>query len=231
MNNQGKVLLVEDNRNLNTANLRALKMRGYSVLAALTLEEARKHLMNNNPDVILLDVVLPDGNGFDFCSEIRENTNAHILFLTSRTEHEDRVKGLLTGGDDYITKPYHPEEMLARVAAAMRRRKIEAKKTLPKTIVKGPLTLDVVASQAFLNGEDMGLALKEFAVLLLLANNEGKDLTAERVYQDVWHQSMEGNDHSVKNVVYRLRKKLETGNSGFSIFTKRGIGYSFDSIE
>ena len=125
MDAKGTVLLVEDNAELNANNTRALKMLDYEVHPALTLAGARNWLGNNEADVILLDVMLPDGDGIDFCAEIRGlpiQTAAHILFLTAKTEHADRVRGLAGGGDDYITKPFHPEELLARVEAAMRRR-------------------------------------------------------------------------------------------------------------
>ena len=119
---KGTVLLVEDNAELNNNNTRSLKLLGYEVFAALTLSAARACLHRVEPDIILLDVVLPDGDGIDFCAEIRGATGAHILFLTSRTEREDILRGLAVGGDDYITKPFSSEELFARVEAAMRRR-------------------------------------------------------------------------------------------------------------
>ncbi|SHN64435.1 response regulator [Desulfovibrio litoralis] len=131
MDAKGMVLLVEDNAELNANNTRALKMLEYEVHPALTLAEARSWLATNEADVILLDVMLPDGDGIDFCTEIRGEplcTTAHILFLTAKTGHEDRVRALADGGDDYITKPFHPEELLARVQAAMRRRNMQRTK-------------------------------------------------------------------------------------------------------
>lgn len=125
MEAKGTVLLVEDNAELNANNARALNMLSFAVHPAFTLAEARAWLGNNEPDVILLDVILPDGDGIDFCAEIRGlpiHTAAHILFLSAKTGHADRVRGLASGGDDYIIKPIHPEELLARVEAAMRRR-------------------------------------------------------------------------------------------------------------
>lgn len=135
MDPKGMVLLVEDNAELNANNTRALRLLDYQVHPALTLEQARAWLDGNEPDVILLDVMLPDGDGIDFCAEIRGaplHTAAHILFLTARTEPAERVRGLADGGDDYITKPFHPEELLARVEAAMRRRNM-GRKEAPST--------------------------------------------------------------------------------------------------
>ena len=125
MGARGVILLVEDNVALNANNSRVLTMLGYEVFQALTLAEGRKWLQENEPDVILLDVLLPDGDGIDFCSEIRQpplSTQAHVLFLTAKTSHADRIRGLASGGDDYITKPFHPQELIARVESAMRRR-------------------------------------------------------------------------------------------------------------
>lgn len=122
---RGMILLVEDNEELNVNNSRALKMLGFGVYPALTLAEARDWLQGNNPDIILLDVMLPDGDGIDFCAEIRQpplSVKAHVLFLTAKTSHADRIRGLASGGDDYITKPFHPQELVARVESAMRRR-------------------------------------------------------------------------------------------------------------
>lgn len=225
MEDSKKILLVEDNAELNEINRRALTIRGYTVLAALTLAEARSFLAEHKPEVILLDVVLPDGSGFDFCEEIRVKTDAHILYLTSKTEHEDRVKGLLKGGDDYITKPYHPEEMLARVASAMRRRDMDASRPPAKIITKGPLTLNTVASQASLNGEDLVLSPKEYSLLYHFLINEDKILTADEIYKEVWNRQIGGDKRALQKRVSVIRLKL-TG-SGYEIVNEYGKGYCF----
>ena len=118
------VLLVEDNEQLNTLNRRALEMAGYEVFASRTLARARERVksLDTALDVILLDISLPDGSGVEFCREIRNKTNAHIIFLTAVQDDETKLTGLKVGGDDYITKPYSLEEMLVRVNVAMRRR-------------------------------------------------------------------------------------------------------------
>lgn len=223
MNSEGIVLLVEDNEELNTANSRVLKLRGYEVLTALTLREAREQLVRTEPDVILLDVMLPDGDGFSFCEEIREQTSAHILFLTAKVGHEDMVRGLTGGGDDYISKPFHPEELLARVSAAMRRRKMDRPPV--QTLVKGDLTLDIVASQAFLNTVNLSLTPKEFCLLLLLMQKEGKAVCAEVLYEKVWKAPLLGDKNAIQAAVSKLRQKLEP--SGYTIHSQRGQGYIF----
>jgi DNA-binding response OmpR family regulator len=220
------VLLVEDNEKLNAINRRALETAGYRVLTALTLAAAREHLAAYNADVILLDVVLPDGDGADFCGEIREKTDAHILFLTSKREHVDKIKGLAVGGDDYITKPFKLDELLLRVTAAMRRRDMEAAKPPVQTMTVGPLTLDSAAIQAILNGKDLRLSPKEFSVLRLLVQSKGKAISKEALYEAAWNQPMNVDDTAIKTAISRLRRKL--GAEGFRITSTRGEGYRFE---
>lgn len=219
------VLLVEDNEKLNEINRRALEGEGYRVLTALSLKDAREHLVITVPDVILLDVVLPDGEGFDFCKEIRDTCDAHILFLTSRREHEEKLHGLALGGDDYITKPFKLDELVARVAAAMRRREISGN-ILRKNITRGNLTLDTLSNRAYINGRDLMLRQKEFALLSLLVQQNGKPMNGDYIYQKIWNQPTVGDMNALRTVISRVRKKI--GLSGFDIYYERGCGYSFE---
>ena len=227
MENKGFVLLVEDNEGLNRSNSRALTMRGYNVAAALTLAEARLRLTEAQPDIILLDVELPDGNGIDFCEEIRGKTTAHILFLTAKLEHENMVQGLNNGGDDYITKPFHPEELLARIDASMRRREMD-KKTV-QVIKSGNLMLDIATAHAFLNGENLSLTPTEFSLLILFIQNKGKILDSTYLYEEVRKQPMNGDSNALRQHVSRLKKKLESASNGeYTIFASRNEGYSLE---
>lgn len=230
MGEQKTILLVEDNVNLNEINRRELEAEGYAVLTAFTLEDARVRLKSHDPDVILLDVRLPDGDGIDFCGEIREVTTAHILFLTSSIEDEDKVRGLDSGGDDYITKPYKLKEMLSRVRAAMRRRDMEAVKSPARTsITLGPLTLDVVTSEAhFDNKENMRLTPKEFAVLLLMVQNEGRTLTNAQIYEGVWKKSLNDDPGALLRHISSINKKLEESGGAASLVNVRGKGYMLE---
>ena len=225
MTNSGTILLVEDDEDLNNANRRALELMRHTVHAARTLAQARAILDGTEPDVILLDVMLPDGDGFTFCREIRERTQAHILFLTAKAEHEDLLNGLAIGGDDYITKPFHVRELLARVEAAMRRRKIG----LPlQAISKGRLEINLASNQAFVNGEDLLLSQKEFSILCLLAQNEGKVLDARQIYETVWKRLIGNDMNAVRMAISRLRKKIATAGYGISVV--RGSGYVFGKV-
>ena len=217
----GSVLLVEDNADLNDVNSRALELRGYEVYTALTIEKARQHLLRIEPDVILLDVMLPDGSGFDFCKEIREGTTAHILFLTAKTSHEDMMQGMSFGGDAYIIKPFHPEEMLVKVDAAMRRRGTDR----VQIIKKGDLVLDIMAIQAFDKGDSLRLTPIEFSLLLLLVKNEGHHIKSDVIYETIWKAPIVKDMNALQTAISKLRRKVEP--TGYTIVSQRGYGYTF----
>lgn len=190
-----RVLLIEDNVKLNEINRRALESQGYSVTTALTLAAAREHLARFAPDVILLDVVLPDGSGYDFCREIRRSTDAHILFLTPRREHEEKLRGISLGGDDYITKPFR---------------------------------LDVLASQALVEGFDLLLTPKEFALLYMFAQHENITMRPERLYEEVWKQPLMQDKRSLQKHISELRCKLAERNCEYTITAVYSKGYRFE---
>lgn len=221
---KGTVLLIEDNVDLNEANAQALQMAGYETYTALTLEKGRHLLMWVEPDVILLDVMLPDGSGFDFCEEIRETISAHIIFLTAKSSHENMVQGLSVGGDAYITKPFHPEEMLVKVKAAMRRRRTDKNHLLKK----GTLLLDQIAMQAFDRGTSLELTPIEFSVLLLFVKHEGQILASEFIYESVWQNPAINHKNALQTAISKIRHKIEPTN--YAIVTKRGYGYAFERI-
>ena len=219
---KGKILLIEDNVDLNDANSQALELQGYEVYVALTLEKGEQILSWIEPDVILLDVMLPDGSGFDFCEEVRKITTAHIIFLTAKASHEDMVRGFTNGGDAYITKPFDSEEMLVKVAAAIRRRKLDKS----YLITKGSLTLDVMAAQAFTQGESLNLTSTEFSLLLLFVKNEGLALSATSIYETVWKMPAINYKRALHSVISKLRYKIE--NVEYDIVSKHGYGYIFE---
>jgi len=216
------ILLVEDNPDIMKINRSALAMRGCRVLEAETVEQGRELMEKENPDLIILDILLPDGNGLDFCEELRKDNNVPILFLSALGGNQDIVNGLIKGGDDYLPKPYDLDVLLARVEALLRRagRKPEA------VITVGALTLDTVSQRVTLNGEDIVLAQKEFALLLLFTQNEDKIMSAEYIYKNAWGQPMAGDKNAVRMAISRLRGKIEP--SGYDISAIRGKGYIFE---
>ncbi len=219
---KAKLLLVEDNPRIQLANKDMLELLGYQVAIAMNLAQAREQLQAQNPDVVVLDIMLPDGSGLEFLQQLRKKTNLPVLLLTALGSNDDTVQGFAAGADDYLAKPYDYRVLAARVEALLRRAH-----QLPKLLQKGALQFDILANQAFLNGKDLLLTKKEFAVLLFLTKHEGQALNSKRLYETVWKQPMLGDDGAVKNTVYRLRKKL---GPGFCIqYDTQQDGYIFES--
>ncbi len=207
-----KILLVEDNIEINKSNTEALEMEGYDVYTALSIAEAREHLKSVTPDIILLDVMLDDGNGMDFCKELRaEGHSMPVMFITCIDEKAGLVDGLQSGGDMYMSKPYSLDELLARVEAMVRRVSIDHANP-PREIVCGPLTLDIMASRAYLNNVDLLLKPKEFALLLIFVKHPGKQFSPEELYSSVWGMTPATDARTIKTHIYRLRQKLQSGD-------------------
>ena len=217
------VFMIEDDPGMLFLNRTNLARHGIETISAESLSKARE-MLSKPFDLILLDILLPDGNGLDFVPEIRAVTDVPILMLTSKREEADIVKGLLGGGDDYMTKPFRNEELCARIAALLRR--AEMVKTHGRKVTKGLLKLDTLTGRAYLSGEDLLLTQKEFALLLMLAQNEGKLLPKEHLYETIWNQPMAGDDRAVRKQLSKVRSKL--AGSGYSISVSRGEGYCFE---
>ena len=218
-----RILLVEDNEKIMQGNKRMLEWEGYTIDTAVTLAEAYTKLRENLPDCIVLDIMLPDGSGLDFMRALRESTNAGIpiLLLTGLNAQEDILRGLKSGGDDYLTKPYDFPILLARIEALLRR-----SGRVPERITKGRLTLDVPSGIALLDEADLLLAKKEFALLLIFVQNPERMIDGEYLYEKVWNQPMSGDANALKSTIKRLRGKIE--GSGWQIEWSRGEGYCFE---
>jgi DNA-binding response OmpR family regulator len=220
MNNQGYLLLVEDDRDVQANNKKALARRGYTLKLAYTLADARALVVGETPRAVILDIMLPDGSGLDFLREIRETANVPVLLLTALNTSADILKGLDSGGDRYIPKPYDLTLFLAEVEALLRRASV-----MPKTIMIGPLRLETLSDTAYMNGEDMLLSRKEFSLLLMLTQHRGKVMSADYLYESVWGQPMAGSVNALKVTMSNLRGRLD--GSEFTIAVKRGKGYVF----
>jgi DNA-binding response OmpR family regulator len=224
------ILLVEDNRDIQKLNKETLERHGgYEVRLAMNLTEARKQIAEQVPSLIILDIMLPDGSGLEFLQELRHSTNVPVLLLTALGESSDIVKGLKAGGDDYLAKPYNNDVFLARIESLLRR-----SAQIPKNLTKGSLTLDIISGRAFMDDRDLLLTQKEFAVLLLLTQNEEKIINAEAIYRNVWKQrtsdgspTTEIDTNTLQATISNIRKKIEP--SGFAITVSRGHGYTFVS--
>jgi len=220
MNKNKIVLCVEDSEQIQTFNKLHLEAKGFKVRLAMTLAGARDEINRETPDLIILDIHLPDGNGLDFLRELRRISNIPVIALTDSKEDIDIVKGFASGCDDYVPKPYAFPVLYARIEGLMRR-----VSSVPEIIEKGPLRLDVLAGLAFINGADLLLAQKEFSLLLLFVQNEDKTMSAEYLYEKIWKTMLNDNTNALKNAISRLRNKIF--DSGYNIFAVRGEGYVF----
>ena len=221
MQKHKRILLIEDNEHILRGNKQLLEWEGYEVFTAMSLNEAHATLSSQEPDLIVLDLMLPDGSGLDFIRVMRNSSKSitPILILTGLNTNDDIVRGLSSGGDDYLTKPYDFPVLLARITAILRRAE-----RVPETITKGGLSLNLTANAASLNGENLLLAQKEFALLLVFIQNEELFISSDYLYEKVWQAPMTGDSQALKSAISRLRDKLK--GSGFNIVWVRGEGYS-----
>jgi DNA-binding response OmpR family regulator len=225
------ILVVEDDKNLSDINCRALQSEGYDVAVAYSLAEARAVLEDGAKsfDIILLDVKLPDGLGFELCREIREKTNTYIIFLTSATETKDEFEGLEAGGNDYLRKPYDLELLRQRIKNALQQRTLMLKQQEQqgKTLIMRDLSVNLLTQQFLVRGRDIQLSQRELALLTFFMQNEGMSLNAEGLLENIWSDKVTHDSGVVKTTIFRLRKKLE--GSGFTIvFDKLDKGYRFE---
>jgi len=218
------ILLVEDDKKVQGFNKRLLAGEGFVVQTAMTLADARGILEQQATDAMILDIGMPDGNGLDFLRELRQTSGIPVLMLTGYGETSDVIKGFESGCDDYLRKPYTFEELLARL-----KRLLYRAEQLPETVTRGALTLNILAKEAFLDGEDLMLTPKDFALLQYFVQNEGRTLDRDVVYEKVWGRPMAGDSQALGSAVSRLRKKL-TG-CGYTISGEYRNGYRFERGE
>lgn len=222
------ILIIEDDKTLNKGILLTLKQPDIEIKQAYNLEDAIQTLKNGNVDLILLDVNLPDGDGFDFCKNIKEKSDIPVIFLTACDLELDIVTGLELGADDYITKPFSLMVLRARVMAALRRS--EKKKGQVEIFKIGDMLLDFGKLEYFKKNKKLTLSKTEQKLLKILANNKNQVLTREQLIDRVWSGEGEFVDENALTVnIKRLREKIEDDKSNPNyIKTIYGIGYIFD---
>ena len=232
MNSVPVILTVEDDVDLAKINARLLERQGYAVLIAHNSAEARTLFHKSRPDLLILDVQLPDGDGFSLCEEFRLYTDSPILFLTGMAGTEDKVTGLEAGGDYYLTKPYDKSEFLAIVRRLIQKEEHTRKRIAGNLVIaKGSLTIDLDEKKAYINERNAGLTLKEFAILALLIKSEGRELTYEYLYENVWGATMNNDPTALRKHISRIKKKLNEKNAkDFAIFNDHGKGYTFTAV-
>jgi two-component system KDP operon response regulator KdpE len=220
------VLVVEDDRDISAVLRTLLEAEQYRVVVAETGERAVIETGSHRPDLVLLDLGLPDRDGQDVIREIRTFSSVPIVVLSARTMETERVRALDAGADDYVTKPFGPEELLARIRAALRR--VEGAAPASEAIVRGDLVIDRARFRVLRNGEEVRLTPKEFELLSYLAQRPGRVLTHRAILRAIWGpQSVDQPEH-LRVLIGSLRKKIEPNPSTPQyILTEPWVGYRF----
>ena len=229
MSEKKTVLIVEDEKSIVDILRFNLEKEGYRCVAAYDGEAGLNAALSENPDLILLDVMLPKMIGFDVCRTLREKgNNVPVIILTAREEEEDKVLGLEIGADDYITKPFSMRELMARVKANIRRTVMQS--VAPETEKSG-LVINTENYQVLKNGKIVDLTQREYELLAFLAANPGKVYSRGDLMEQVWNYGYVGDDvRTVDVTVRRLREKIEEDPANPErILTKRGIGYYYNA--
>jgi two-component system KDP operon response regulator KdpE len=222
-----RVLIVEDDPNIVDLIRANLAVRGFDTLVSSDGSKALALLETEQPDMVLLDLTLPEVDGFELCKQIRERSNVAIIVVSARGGERDKVTALNMGADDYMTKPFGIEELLARIIATLRRtRPVEAvTEAAPSVITIGDVEIDLVGQLVRLAGEDVHLTPTEFALLRELARNQGKLLSRAHLLRRVWGRGYETETEYVRVYIRRLRAKLEPPGSPPLILTQPRAGY------
>ncbi|MBK5251392.1 MAG: response regulator transcription factor [Peptostreptococcaceae bacterium] len=222
-----KILIVDDEKPISDIIKYNLEKEGFEAMVAYDGEEALRVIFQSNPDLVLLDIMLPKMDGFQVCKKIRETMNIPIIMITAKEEEVDKVLGLELGADDYITKPFGMRELIARVKANLRRVKIDTTNTGSR-IVSGDLSIDVDKYEVKKREEIIELTLREFELLKFMATQENQVFNREQLLKDVWGYEYYGDIRTVDVTVRRLREKIEDDSSNPTyVLTKRGVGYYF----
>lgn len=230
MNDQAKILIVDDEEGiLKLLEITLRKEHFTHITTATTKAEALVHIANTTFDIILLDVMLPDGDGFSLCSAIRQQSTAPILFVSARTSDFDKLTGLSMGGDDYITKPFNPLEVVARIRAILRRQREYGQPNHATTTFEYA-TFSFNPEQALLivNGEPVHATAKELELLRFFCEHPNYVFTTDQIYERVWGEDMYGEEKTVTIHIAKIRKKIGDDTKNPKVLVNlRGIGYKF----
>jgi DNA-binding response OmpR family regulator len=220
-----RILIVEDERKMSSFLERGLKEEGYAVDVAGDGETGWEYVSANDYDVVILDWMLPRMNGLELCEKIRRaGLPVGIMMLTVRDDVQDKIRGLDRGVDDYLTKPFSFEELLARLRALLRRPRETAEKT---TLESNNLSLDLVARRVFLGDQEISLSQKEFALLEFLMRRKGEVVTRSQIAEHVWDLHFDPMSNTIDVYINFLRKKIDGNRPKSWIETLRGQGYRF----
>jgi two-component system, OmpR family, response regulator RegX3 len=224
-----RVLVVEDEESFSDALSYMLRKEGFEVSVAETGTAALTEFDRTGADIVLLDLMLPEMSGTEVCRALRSKSTVPIIMVTARDSEIDKVVGLELGADDYVTKPYSPRELVARIRAVLRRQSPEPVDAIGATLSAGPVRMDVERHVVTVSGENVPLPLKEFELLELLLRNSGRVLTRGQLIDRVWGADYVGDTKTLDVHVKRLRSKIEPEPSTPRyLVTVRGLGYKFE---
>ncbi len=220
------ILLVEDEEDVLKANTRLLERRGHTVFTAQTVKSAMELLSRYIPHLLILDVMLPDGSGYDICRKFRQISDNPVVFLSAKGNTQDKVEGLKLGADYYLTKPYSFDELFAIIERLLDREQKNAQKySIPLSV--GGLELHLASSVVTLHGTPLLLTKTEYAILSMLMQSANKEICSEELYKTVWNTDVNANKNVLKTHISRLRQKIDCENSDvYDIRASYGKGYS-----
>lgn len=220
----GKLLVIDDEPMIRNLLVDSFEAESFIVYTAKDYDDAMEK-MSCRPDIILLDINMPGRDGLELCSAIREHVSCPVLFLTARVTDEDKIRGLMTGGDDYITKPFNMDELIARVTAHLRR---EQRHTSGEVRFSGGLAIRYDERAVYHGNKQIPFSRREFDILSLLSQNPGLVFDKERIYEAVWGLEAEGSADVVKEHIRKIRAKLQQAIGRDVIETVWGVGYKWE---
>jgi two-component system OmpR family response regulator len=220
-----KVLVVDDDPHIRELVRIFLEREGFDVIEAADGLEALASLETVKADMVILDIMMPNLDGWELCRRLRQSGDFPLLIITAKGETSQKIKGFQLGTDDYLVKPFEPVELVARVKALLKRYRI----AISQKIEIGGLTMDRKTHEASANGEALNLPLKEFELLFQLASYPGKTLARDQLIEHIWGYGFEGNERTVDVHINRLRDRFPEDLYGFRIRTIRGLGYRLEA--
>ncbi|NMC27306.1 MAG: response regulator transcription factor [Syntrophomonadaceae bacterium] len=220
------IFVVDDEENIRLLIAQYLQKEGYNVVAFGSVEEMAERLETGYPDMLILDIMLPGQDGLQYCEQLREKSGIPVIFISARRKALDRVTGLEIGGDDYLSKPFSPRELIARVKSIFRRTKASPEQQ--QYLLAGNLKLLPADRRVLVNGAEINLSGKEYEVLALLTHYPRRTFNRQELLDRVWGYDYDGSERAVDDLIKRLRRKLKEGGSETNIETIWGYGYRLD---
>lgn len=225
--NEYKIMIVDDEPDILELLEKSLAIEGFRhIIKADNGLSAVSSCREEQPDMIILDVMLPGLDGYEVCRQIREFSHCPILFLSSKNDELDKILGLAVGGDDYVTKPFSPKEVAFRVKAQLRRAGYQQYPPKMQSLIIGSLHIDPEGCRVLKGGKEIELTAREFEILLYMAQNIGRVISRERLYETIWGEDSFGCDNTIMVHIRHLREKIETDpTSPEYLITMKGLGY------